>query len=512
MKIKTYIIGLLALAGVSCNDYLAEQPSKTTSLVPSTTDHLEYLLNNYSTFYQEQNKTAIYSSDDFGLYTDIYDADNGTYTTEITEFATWDTEYLPMESSDAFWTGEYKKIFIANMVLEYVSQVSGDEAIKANLAAEAHLVRAYSMWVLANTYCLPYTEANKGELGLTLKEATSFDEATSRGTLEETYALIESDLQEALKLDVDLTIQNNKYRTWRASTAAVYAFAARYYLFRNNYSEALRYANLALEKHSDLVDYNTEMRYSDNEATVVINSGTPEQETVEILYPYTHDNQIDMVDMMGWKEFYYFRMLYHASWWYLPSKELMALYDKDYDLRWKYHYVENYSYDRGLTSPAYEWPGYIFFFKDRIPSGPTVAEMLLTKAECQAREGNFNDAMATVNQLRVARMDNTAPTDKINLSASSQQEAITKILEERRREMPFTMRWYDIRRLNNNEDANDDVPALTRTFYPYTSASVQGNEAPITYTLDKNSRRFAQPILNSEIESSQGAIEQNTYE
>ena len=80
------------------------------------------------------------------------------------------------------------------------------------------------------------------------------------------------------------------------------------------------------------------------------------------------------------------------------------------------------------------------------------------------------------------------------------------------REMPFTMRWYDIRRLNNNEDANDDVPALTRTFYPYTSASVQGNEAPITYTLDKNSRRFAQPILNSEIESSQGAIEQNTYE
>ena len=124
----------------------------------------------------------------------------------------------------------------------------------------------------------------------------------------------------------------------------------------------------------------------------------------------------------------------------------------------------------------------------------------------------FQGIMATVNQLRAARMDNTAPTDKINLSASSQQEAITKILEERRREMPFTMRWYDIRRLNNNEDANDDVPALTRTFYPYTSASVQGNEAPITYTLDKNSRRFAQPILNSEIESSQGAIEQNTYE
>ena len=505
MKIKKYIIGLLALASASCNDYLAEQPSKTTSLVPSTTDHLEYLLNSYSTFYQEANSTAIYSSDDYGLYTEMYDAKNTAYGIEAVEFALWDTEYLPNESSDGFWTSEYKKIFIANMVLEYIPQVSGDETTKARLEAEAHLVRAYSLWELANTYCLPYTEENKDELGLVIKQTTSFDESTVRATLEATYQLIEQDIQAALKTDVELTMQNNKYRTWRASLPAVYAFAARYYLFRNNYSEALNYANKALEKHSELVDYNTEMRYSDNKSTVVINSGTEDEEVVEILYPYTHDNQSDMTDMLGWKEFYYFRMLYHSSWWFCPSQELMDLYDKEYDLRWKYHYVENYSYDRGLTSPAYEWPGYIFFF------GPTVAEMLLIKAECQARTGNFGDAMTTVNQLRAARMDDTTPADRINLSASSQQDAITKILQERRREMPFTMRWFDIRRLNSNDDPNDDVGDLTRTFYPYTSASIQGNETAKTYTLEKNSRRYAQPILNSEIQSSQGAIQQNTY-
>ena len=55
MKIKTYIIGLLALASVSCNEYLSVQPSKTSSIVPSTTAHLEYLLNNYETFNQEMN-------------------------------------------------------------------------------------------------------------------------------------------------------------------------------------------------------------------------------------------------------------------------------------------------------------------------------------------------------------------------------------------------------------------------------------------------------------------------
>ena len=504
--VQNILLAFVALAGMACNDFLSEKPSKTSSLVPETTEHLEDLFNAYSSFYQEKNNTATYASDDYGVYIEMYQAKSNTYDIANLEFALWDTEYLPAESSDGFWTSEYKKIFTANMVLDYLSKVSGDAATKERLRAEAHLVRAYSMFQLANTYCLPYTEANKNELGLVLKQTTSFDESTVRASLEDTYALIESDLEEALKLDVELTVQNNKYKTWRASTAAVYAFAARYYLFRNNYGEALKYAEEALKKHAVLVDYNKEMRYSDVKSEVTVND-----ENVEIKYPYTHDNQSDMTDMLEWKEFYYFRMLYDASWWFRPSKELLALYDKEHDLRYRYHMVENYSYDRGLTKPAYEWPGYIFFYKDRIPSGPTVAEMLLIKAECQARQGNFGDAMNTVNQLRAKRMDAEAGAEIINLSAASKEEAVRKILEERRREMPFSMRWFDIRRLNNNEDANDDVPVLKREFYPYTSAGILGKEPVKTYPLEKNSRRFAQPILNSEIESSLGAIQQNTY-
>ena len=93
MSIKQYIIGLLALASVACNDYLDVQPSKTTSLVPSTTDHLEYLLNDYNTFYMENNYTAVFSSDDFGLYTDIYNVQPIAYPLETVEFALWDLDY-----------------------------------------------------------------------------------------------------------------------------------------------------------------------------------------------------------------------------------------------------------------------------------------------------------------------------------------------------------------------------------------------------------------------------------
>lgn len=508
MKMKIYIIAFFAWANMSCNDFLSEKPSKTTSLVPETTDHLEYLLNRYNTFCEENNNTAIYSSDDYGLYTDIYNAQNSIYRISSVAFATWDTDILPYESNDQFWTNEYGKIFTANMILNNLSNVSGDEQTKERLSAECHFIRAYSLWVLANTYCLPYTEANKDELGLVVKQTTSFDESVERATLERTYLQIESDLQEALKLNTELTVVNGKYKTWRASLPAVYAFAARYYLFRNNYAEAQKYAEYALEQHNELVDYNTEMRYSDQKLEITINQGTPNEQNVEIKFPYTHDNQLDMTDMLEWKEFYYFRMLYNSGWWYLPSKELLALYDSN-DLRYKYHMVANYSYDRGLTNPAYEWPGYIFFYKDRIPSGPTVAEMLLIKAECQARQNNYSDAMNTVNILRVKRISSEAPEEKIYLSASSSEEAVRKILEERRREMPFSMRWFDIRRFNNNDDPNDDVE-LSREFYAFTGSSIRGNE-PKTYTLPKNSRRFAQPILNSEIESSQGRIQQNTY-
>ncbi|TWF38973.1 SusD-like starch-binding protein associating with outer membrane [Chitinophaga polysaccharea] len=505
-KIYRLLPGMALLTLLSsCDKYLNEPPSKTSSLVVTTTAQLNALLNNYSTFYQEGNRTAIYSTDDADLPLDLYNARPSTFSMAQVEFTLWDINNLPDDGRESFWSGEYKKIFNANMALSYADKVTGTEDEKAVIKADAHFIRAYSYWVLANTYCLPFTDANKQEAGLPLKLGTGFEEPVVRQPLEKVYSLIESDLAEALKTPVSLT-GGGTPRHWRASKAGVNGFAARYYLNRNNYTEALKYANAALTEYSQLVDYNTEMKYG-NDGNVTINAGTPNAQTVTIKYPYTHNNQSDMTDMIGWKEFLYFRMLYHESWWYIPSKALLDLYDQDHDLRYEYHIVENYSYDRGLIKPAYSYPGYIFFFKDRIPSGPTVAEMLLIKAECQARANNISDAMTAVNTLRAKRMK---PGPWVNLTAAGKDAAIKLILEERRREMPFTQRWFDIRRLNNNEDPNDDV-VLNRTFYPYNNAKVSVGEPTQTYSLPKNGRRFAAPLPRTEIISSNGLIEQNKY-
>ena len=502
--IVSFVIGLFLLIG--CNDFLDEKPSKSTSLVITTLDQLEYILNSYSIFYQESNRAAIYSSDDYGLLPELFEARSNTYSVAGVQFATWNIENLPFDTRENYWQSEYRKIFYANMVLANLPKVSGSEADKERVKNEAHLIRAVSMWNLVQTYALPYTDANADEPGMVLKESTSFEESYVRSTISETYDFIENDLNEALKLSNEMEVVNNKYRSWRGSKAAANAYAARYWLHRNDYTKALEYANIALQEHDEMMDYNSDMSYSSIPSNVTV-----EGESVPVLYPYTHDNQTDLTDMMEWKELYYFRLMYHESWWYIPSPELLSLYDAEYDLRFKYHMVDNYSFDRGVTNPPYEYPGYIFFFKDRIPSGPTVAEMLLIKAEALARQDQVAAAMDAVNQLREKRMDSSAPADVIYLDASNRSEAITVILEERRRELPFSQRWFDIRRLNNNEDSADDVGTLTRSFYGYNSSTVTPETGLITYTLEQGSRRYAAPVPNTEIQSSEGIIEQNVY-
>jgi len=137
--------------------------------------------------------------------------------------------------------------------------------------------------------------------------------------------------------------------------------------------------------------------------------------------------------------------------------------------------------------------------------------MYLIKAECHARLNQITEAQTAVNMLRVKRMNNTAPSATINLSFTNQQDAITKILQERRRELAFVQRWFDVRRLNNNDITTDDV-VMTRSFYGYTSSAINNLEGLKTYTLPKDSRRFATPIPITDIVSGNGVIKQNTYD
>ena len=512
MKRLKYIFTILLASTMfyACEDFLDVKPSKSTSVVIETGEHINALLNYYTVYYAENSPWLTNASDDNACSTAWYDivgTKSDAFSINALSYATWNKDFIPT-LTDITWTAEYKKIFYANTVLEKADKVSGlTSEERENIKREARFIRAYSMWYLAQIYCLPYVAGNEDKQGIVLKSSTYFDESVKRATLKQTYDFIEDDLEEALKIETPLKKigATNKYTTIRANKAAVNGFAARYYLYRNDYANALKYADIALQAHNQLVDYNTEMSYMASCPTYTINGET---HTIEV--PYTYEGSANKVNeyMLEWKELTYLRMAQDNNWWYMPSDELLALYDKDYDLRYKYHIVENFSYINTINTPL---PAYTFFWKDRIPSGPTTAEMLLIKAECQARlSSNTTDAMATVNKLRAVRMDKTAPASVINLAATSQEDAVKKILEERRREMPFVCRFMDIRRLNSNDCSYDDPGDIKKTFYDFSLANINVSSTK-TYTLEKNSPLYACPLPETEFVASDYVIDQNIY-
>ena len=129
-------------------------------------------------------------------------------------------------------------------------------------------------------------------------------------------------------------------------------------------------------------------------------------------------------------------------------------------------------------SVAYDWYRYNQLYDDSYAiSGLTAAELVLMKAELQARSANWQDALVTLAPLREARF---LPGTATVLTAASQSEALKQVLLERRREMPFTLRLMDIKRFAASVTPDDDV-TIRREFYKVTQE--WGRPLPKRYRL-----------------------------
>ncbi|MBR5464968.1 MAG: RagB/SusD family nutrient uptake outer membrane protein [Alistipes sp.] len=522
MKLKNIAIYALMIAAatnlVACDEWLSAEPSKSTKKTLQTTEQLDALLGNYSLFYKEQC-TPAYGTDDWGITPEFYTAKSGGVynATSQLPYLLWADEVDDARYS--VWQNEYTKIYYANMAIEQAMGLTGSDEDKANLKAEGHFLRAYSMFQLAVAHTLYYTGDNGDELGLSLQTLT-FEDSAARANLADTWAAIDADLQEALKITVSFKDANGTSRTWRATTASVNAFAARYYLYRGDLASAKSYAEAALREYNTLGDYNVTLSYSSTTLVKDINTST-NLEKVTVYYPSTYNTRLTGAANFGaWfktEGIYLSRDCYHASWWFVPSQDLVDTYaidvpgaDKQNDLRFRYFFVEDFSLRTCSLDPAFRWYGVMMHEMESIDAGPSVAEMMLIQAEYEARLGDKDKAMNILNTLRKARMD--AAAGSANLTASSKDDAIKKVLQERRREMFLTMRWYDLKRLNANDYAADDV-TVTHTYYNYNAASgsVLADQGVKTFTLEPNSRHYAIPIPKTEIANGKGAIEQNVY-
>lgn len=524
MKLKN--IALFALCAlvcstlVACDDFLEKEPSKSTNKTLQSTDQLDALLGNYSNFYRE-SVVAAYPTDDWGIEPEMNSAKSGGVfnATSQLPYILWSDEVD--DSRYSVWAYEYKKIYFANVAIENAMSLQGTDEDKANLKAEGHFLRAYSMFNLAVAHTLYFDGSNGDDQGLSL-QMTTFEDSNARANLADTWAQIDGDIQEALKITVPFEVAGTN-RVWRATTASVNAFAARYYLYRGDYTNAKSYAQKALQEYNTLRDLNN-YRFSGTVETYETNEGT-----ITVYYPLGLDERISGAAAFGsWFEtegIYLARQMYSANWWFVPSKDLEAVYEVDVpagdsqnDLRYRYFFVEDFSLNRGCSKdPAYHWSGLMHNYYESLDAGPSVAEMMLIVAECEARNGSYQTALSSLTPLRAARVvagEADAPTRSvagIELTASSKEEAIKKILQERRREMPMTARLYDLKRLNANDPANKVT--ITRQFYDFNPAAgtVITDGGVKTYTMEPGSRHYAIPIPKTEIANGKGTIEQNIY-
>lgn len=494
LHIMILMLGLISLA--SCKKYL-DEPNKIQTDI-KTVDQLQALIDNVTAgpafAYEGHNATATYSTDDTEITMDLYKNNPNAVSIANLYYYIFDVDNVIGASTDALWNNEFKKIFTANVILSTVDAAAGDDASRNRVKADAYFIRAYSYWTLVNYYCVPYAqdaEANKKAKGLPLKKTTDYSESLKRATLQETYDFIMSDVAQAQSLVAYTDVQ--AALRWRISKPAIDAFLSRYYLFTRDYDKCIQSANSALTSQTvKLVDFNT------------IPAGNPASyANPAATLKYSALNDYAAAKFFTWDEFYYTRFTYTSAQWDIPSTNLLSLYDQSNDLRFQLLMITNGGRRFSVITPAQY--RYDYFNDGRyIPAGPTMAEVLLNKAEASARKGDMANALIAVNTLRAKRLKTNVP-----LTATSAANALTQILQERRRELPFSFRWFDIRRFSANDDPSDDV-TVTRTFFKVGVGTVDVNTTQ-TYTLPVKSLRYAVPINGVEINASQGQIEQNNY-
>jgi len=144
------------------------------------------------------------------------------------------------------WYYYYKLIGNANSVIAYIDDVSGTEADRQFIKAQALTFRAYSFFMLSQLYSKRWMDSGNGSSdGIVLRtDLSTGDMALS--TLAETYAQIYSDLDDAIELYT--ASGNTRDTNYDPDISVAYAIYARAAITRQDYETA---AEMAAKARAD---------------------------------------------------------------------------------------------------------------------------------------------------------------------------------------------------------------------------------------------------------------------
>lgn len=426
---KTFFITTV-LAGIicftSCKKYLDLKPKGY--VIPQTTEDFDRILNNPTMAKNIANHLDMLTDDYFvkGSGKAAMEQDNSSES----RIYLWKAEIYTTPDDmkyNAFWNLLYNNAYQYNAIINGIETATGGTPAKKKIImAKAKLGRALTFWYLVNLYTQPYqTQTAATDPGIPL--ITSNDIAAplpGRGTVKETYDFILKDLQEAIP-DLPVSVQD----PYQLSKAAGYSALARTYLMMGDYANAGKAANDALSFNNNLIDYNTEYEETDGQ-----------------IFPKEDGKYADMLkdpENIFVQHYSYTRGMAYQY----VSREAVNLFDAA-DLRHIYLTLET------EPDPVTNKPDSNYLFMGAMSFNYNISftspEMLLIRAECNARQGKVADAMEDINRLRQHRIKTTAYKA---LTAADKKAATRLVLEERRRELLFRgSRWFDMRRLNSDPD------------------------------------------------------------
>lgn len=445
-----------------CNDYLDIKPKGEK--IPTTVSDYETLLN-YESVQKVSDTYPAYLTDDVFLP----DVAEGTATPglnsvdqSIRNLYLFKKEVFGDAQDDGFWFASYNRIYYYNTVIDNIMNADGsDEQQKLSIRAEALISRALEYLYLVNGYAKYYdvrtAESDPG-VPLILDEDISKKNLV-RASVKDVYAQIQSDLQTALP---NLPMQA-KGNAFRASKAAGYGVLAKMYLYMGNYAEALKAANEVLEINNSLLDLKkyavVKAQSSIGRTNVPQDIDNPENIYIKFA-PY----------------------VYGLSSKVFGSDELISLFSED-DMRLQVYFTKNF---RNIPTDKYVWAPYL-----RANLAVSSPEIYLIAAECEAREGSIERAIALINKLRDNRIKNNT-----DIVATDRNDALQKVLEERRRELAMSgmVRYIDLKRLNQDSQSAKTVTHVTS----------EG-----TFTLEPNSPLYVLPIPAKVMRFNKNSMQQN---
>ncbi|MBR1932483.1 MAG: RagB/SusD family nutrient uptake outer membrane protein [Prevotella sp.] len=224
----------------SCDNYLDELPDNRSEL--TSEDKVQKLLTScYLT--NDPLLVAEVMSDNVDSY-----GDNNPNTSRfMDQLYHWkDITETNNESPEMLWEDCYERIASANLALQAIDELGGATTTALQQAkGEALVCRAYLHFVLVNIFGHAYnSQTSEQDLGVVYLSHTveKLDANPPRNSVAEVYRLIDRDLQEGLPL-VGSDYSVPKYHF---NQKAAYAFAARFYLYYEQWQKAIDYATRCL--------------------------------------------------------------------------------------------------------------------------------------------------------------------------------------------------------------------------------------------------------------------------